>query len=185
MQRRSSARARRLFAARTSFARLSPFAVRPERRALTVDPYPTLVNIAPRAGAANRLSRRVVNGCLRMCGGSVAAPCQHRHHRAWECRSGEVAEWFKAPVLKTGVGASLPWVRIPPSPPCFKKRARRQLLWQMQPPSPRPMFNRDFSSPAPLRLLWRLPGSFRRKLHPRICCTSRRTNTFRERPSRR
>jgi hypothetical protein len=32
-------------------------------------------------------------------------------------RSGEVAEWFKAPVLKTGVGASLPWVRIPPSPP--------------------------------------------------------------------
>src|ERR1700750_419292 len=30
---------------------------------------------------------------------------------------GEVVEWFKAPVLKTGVGASLPWVRIPPSPP--------------------------------------------------------------------
>src|SRR5215470_2550683 len=34
-----------------------------------------------------------------------------------ECRSGEVVEWFKAPVLKTGVGASPPWVRIPPSPP--------------------------------------------------------------------
>ena len=30
---------------------------------------------------------------------------------------GEVAEWFKAEVLKTSVGASLPWVRIPPSPP--------------------------------------------------------------------
>jgi hypothetical protein len=28
-----------------------------------------------------------------------------------------VAEWFKAPVLKTGVGASPPWVRIPPHPP--------------------------------------------------------------------
>ena len=31
--------------------------------------------------------------------------------------SGEVAEWFKAPVLKTGVPARVPWVRIPPSPP--------------------------------------------------------------------
>jgi hypothetical protein len=30
---------------------------------------------------------------------------------------GRVAEWFKAPVLKTGEGASLPWVRIPPCPP--------------------------------------------------------------------
>src|SRR6185437_16087512 len=30
---------------------------------------------------------------------------------------GGVAEWFKAPVLKTGVGASPPWVRIPPPPP--------------------------------------------------------------------
>src|SRR5882757_1779384 len=29
---------------------------------------------------------------------------------------GRVAEWFKAPVLKTGEGASLPWVRIPPRP---------------------------------------------------------------------
>ena len=100
-------------------------------------------------------------------------------------RTGEVAEWFKAPVLKTGVGASLPWVRIPPSPPRLKKRARWQLLWQMRPSSPRPMFNRDFSNPAPLRLLWRPPGSFRRTLHPHICCTSRRTDTFRERPSRR
>ena len=35
------------------------------------------------------------------------------------CRSidGEMAEWFKAAVLKTAVGASLPWVRIPLSPP--------------------------------------------------------------------
>ena len=30
---------------------------------------------------------------------------------------GEVAERLKAEVLKTSVGASLPWVRIPPSPP--------------------------------------------------------------------
>ena len=30
---------------------------------------------------------------------------------------GWVAERFKAPVLKTGRGASLSWVRIPPHPP--------------------------------------------------------------------
>jgi hypothetical protein len=30
---------------------------------------------------------------------------------------GRVAEWFKAAVLKTAVGASPPWVRIPPLPP--------------------------------------------------------------------
>ncbi len=30
---------------------------------------------------------------------------------------GEMAEWFKAAVLKTAVGVSLPWVRIPLSPP--------------------------------------------------------------------
>jgi integrase len=29
-----------------------------------------------------------------------------------------VVEWFKAPVLKTGVGSRPPWVRIPPHPPC-------------------------------------------------------------------
>ena len=32
---------------------------------------------------------------------------------------GEMAEWFKAPVLKTGEGASPPWVRIPLSPPPY------------------------------------------------------------------
>src|SRR5579864_1699319 len=31
--------------------------------------------------------------------------------------AGWVAEWFKAAVLKTAVGASPPWVRIPPHPP--------------------------------------------------------------------
>jgi uncharacterized protein YbaR (Trm112 family) len=30
-----------------------------------------------------------------------------------------VAEWLKAPDSKSGVGASLPWVRIPPLPPCL------------------------------------------------------------------
>ena len=30
---------------------------------------------------------------------------------------GWVTEWLKVPVLKTGEGESLPWVRIPPHPP--------------------------------------------------------------------
>ena len=34
-----------------------------------------------------------------------------------QLRVGGVAEWLNAPVLKTDVGESLPWVRIPPPPP--------------------------------------------------------------------
>ncbi len=37
-------------------------------------------------------------------------------------RYGKVAEWFKAPVLKTGVPARVPWVRIPPFPPTARSR---------------------------------------------------------------
>ena len=33
---------------------------------------------------------------------------------------GRVAEWFKAAVLKTAVGATPPWVRIPPLPPTVR-----------------------------------------------------------------
>ena len=54
-----------------------------------------------------------------------AAPCQGAC-RAFESRyplctnsTGEVAEWLIAPVLKTGVVARLPGVRIPPSPIFF------------------------------------------------------------------
>ncbi len=39
--------------------------------------------------------------------------------------SGGVAEWFKAAVLKTVEGASLPWVRILPPPPFFVWRGGR------------------------------------------------------------
>ena len=37
--------------------------------------------------------------------------------------SGQVAEWFKATVLKTVVGGSSPWVRIPPFPPVSLRSA--------------------------------------------------------------
>ena len=36
-----------------------------------------------------------------------------------EARYGEVTEWPKVPVSKTGVGVTRPWVRLPPSPPAF------------------------------------------------------------------
>ncbi len=35
---------------------------------------------------------------------------------------GEVPEWPNGPVSKTGVRATVPWVRIPPSPPVFLQR---------------------------------------------------------------
>ncbi len=42
---------------------------------------------------------------------------------------GQVAERFKAPVLKTGRGASSSWVRIPPCPPvCPSKRPREYFV---------------------------------------------------------
>ena len=37
---------------------------------------------------------------------------------------GEVAEWLKAPVLKTGVRETVPGVRIPPSPPLLQIAAK-------------------------------------------------------------
>src|SRR5258707_14930539 len=40
---------------------------------------------------------------------------------------GRVAEWFKAPVLKTGRGSRLSGVRIPPRPPLFRASAGRPL----------------------------------------------------------
>jgi hypothetical protein len=43
-----------------------------------------------------------------------------------------VAEWFKAAVLKTAVGASPPWVRIPPHPP---ERIEKSSFSRFAPPS--------------------------------------------------
>jgi hypothetical protein len=73
-------------------------------------------------GGGNGERLRVVNQCLR----SVSAVLRSYPFR--QClqsvapsrmtgAAGRVAEWFKAPVLKTGVPARVPWVRIPPLPP--------------------------------------------------------------------
>ena len=51
-----------------------------------------------------------------------SAPLITPKKRNTQTFSGGVAEWLNAPVLKTDVGESLPWVRIPPPPPHnFKK----------------------------------------------------------------
>ena len=42
--------------------------------------------------------------------------------------NGEVAEWTNAPVLKTGVHANGPRVRIPPSPP--ETRRKEYKTWR-------------------------------------------------------
>src|SRR4051812_28765503 len=73
-----------------------------------------------------------VDGALRkaITGASQANSCRLHSKRAPDSREfgqekqkhrlpGGMAERFKAPVLKTGVGASPPWVRIPLPPPEF------------------------------------------------------------------
>lgn len=53
--------------------------------------------------------------------GQIARPCENTRPASRPGRYGEMAERFKAPVLKTGEGLNLPWVRIPLSPPEFLK----------------------------------------------------------------
>ena len=65
---------------------------------------------------------------------ATAAGCRRGKLRAQISAHGWVAEWLKAPVLKTGEAATSPWVRIPPHPPTgdtaprgwFTRQALRQ-----------------------------------------------------------
>ena len=71
---------------------------------------------------AQRLRRQGANGgqfafCRSLCGSKTLGNTR---------RPGRVAEWFKAPVLKTGRGATLSWVRIPPLPPAVLTKLRRK-----------------------------------------------------------
>jgi hypothetical protein len=52
---------------------------------------------------------------------------------------GRVAEWFKAAVLKTAVGATPPWVRIPPLPPAGLDRGQSPAVWRSTPSSAPPV----------------------------------------------
>src|SRR3546814_18291031 len=66
-------------------------------------------------------TRRVIRTVGRAGKVSLAAGRPH----AMAAAQGQVAEWFKAAVLKTAVGASSPWVRIPPCPPGFNPTLSR------------------------------------------------------------
>jgi hypothetical protein len=62
-------------------------------------------------------TRRTESGTVRwQSGGGRPFPGCSEFAKSLMKHLGWVAERFKAPVLKTGVGASLPWVRIPPHP---------------------------------------------------------------------
>src|SRR3546814_133846 len=77
------------------------------RRALvTAEAAPATSQASRAPSTHSRRESRCVN--RRPCDNP---PAQTRIH------SGEIAERFKAPVLKTGEGSNLPWVRIPLSPP--------------------------------------------------------------------
>src|SRR5690242_13317230 len=61
-----------------------------------------------------------LEGCVRPAAGTQGRRVRRPNRRPAPAEVlGRVAERFKAPVLKTGNGASRSWVRIPPLPPIF------------------------------------------------------------------
>ena len=80
---------------------------------------------------------------VRHCSPDDASPC------------GEVAEWLKAPVSKTGIGVTLSGVRIPLSPPfLISRRLRYAHACVMHENMLRMMARRN--APAAILLLWLL-----------------------------
>jgi hypothetical protein len=75
----------------------------------------------------------------------VYSPRLRPSARAFEPR-GEVPEWSIGTVSKTVVGASSPWVRIPPSPPQAKAAGG---VPPPDSPQARPAGRRDLSAPNP------------------------------------
>src|SRR5215471_20128008 len=51
-------------------------------------------------------------------------PVAGRESPTYKRRAGEVPEWSIGTVSKTVVRASVPWVRIPPSPPTYAAQQR-------------------------------------------------------------
>ncbi len=65
---------------------------------------------------------RRLTGAWRLCGREPGRYTRAPHHATDHGNprrdpTGEVAEWSNVPDSKSGVRASVPWVRIPPSPP--------------------------------------------------------------------
>ena len=76
------------------------------------------IEFAPTASGENIGGRTVITGARCQAGAGMRFSSAAASAKCLKSRSGWVAEWFKAPVLKTGVGSRPPWVRIPPHPPC-------------------------------------------------------------------
>ena len=86
-----------------------------------VDTHPALrLAVVPEAGGLRAPGIGLFGGRRGAFLSPPARPCigsgAELPHRG-PAISGGMVEWFKAPVLKTGVGASPPWVRIPLPPP--------------------------------------------------------------------
>src|SRR6185312_3644871 len=93
----------------------------PQRSAVKVEIHHELPGLARDNGSRSaRRARRPGNDRLHALCGQNRAPISFRNNPqenySFEPR-GEVAERLKAPHSKCGVRATVPWVRIPPSPP--------------------------------------------------------------------
>ena len=54
-----------------------------------------------------------------MCLHKVIGKGSRGHEASWQTKWGDVAEWLKAPVSKTGIPERVSWVQISPSPQYF------------------------------------------------------------------
>ena len=109
------------------------------RRAVICLPVERRVRILPVSSAAEPADRtRICAASYRLAAPVGRAESRPPHHdqrissqpcsfritsRPPKQPVGGVAEWSNAPVLKTDVGGSLPWVRIPPPPPLALAKA--------------------------------------------------------------
>ena len=69
-----------------------------------------------------------------------------------------MAEWFKAPVLKTGRGETLSWVRIPPLPPAHHLRTSQPVSQPSKYVGKMGISVFTSCSPSPIKLLNNLVG---------------------------
>ncbi len=108
----------------------------------------------PRTPSGCAYVRLMLAACALPSGSRGAGVCVFTNcapilaHRA----RGRVTEWFKVPVLKTGRGATLSWVRIPPRPPHERPPSSAPVCRRaITPCKNRGLFPRALSSSAALR----------------------------------
>src|SRR5438445_6171999 len=98
---------------------LSPF-VRPIKSVVAGDRFPVhrgRMTKSPVAGCAGRNTYIIPNSYGNKGGRMPHSPCKRPHAPSREGPCGEMAEWLKAHAWKACVRETVPWVRIPLSPP--------------------------------------------------------------------